>query len=145
MKKLLMAVVAAFVSLTALADGEKGLYIINTETNTIPVAEIQKITFENGNVVVKKTTGESSTFAMTDISRMYFGELTTGIDEVAVEGSWDGKSITLAADCKVEVFNASGIAVSQGSFSKGDVINLESIPSGIYIVKIGDKSFKIAK
>ena len=79
MKRLFMAVITAFVSITAMADGEKGLYIIAGETDTYPVSEIQKITFSNGNVVVEKTDGTKATTAMSSISRMYFGEIVTGI------------------------------------------------------------------
>ena len=150
MKRLLLALIATLCSLTALADGEYGLYILSeggasTEPTTFSVSEIQKITFENGNVVVKQTTGESSTFSMSSISRMYFGELVTGIREVSSEGIWDGKSIKVLGDSKVEVFTTSGVAVSQGEYTNGESVNLEHLPQGVYIVKVGGRSVKIAK
>ena len=150
MKRLLLALIATLASMSAFADGEYGLYILSDgasseEPTTIPVAEIQKITFENGNVVVKQLNGESSTFTMSSISRMYFSELVTGIRDVESAGIWDGKSIKVNGDNKVEVFSTSGIAISRGIYSGGDVINLENLPSGIYVVKVGGKSFKIAK
>ena len=150
MKRLLLALIATLASMSAFADGEYGLYILSDgasseEPTTIPVAEIQKITFENGNVVVKQLNGESSTFTMSSISRMYFSELVTGIRDVESAGIWDGKSIKVNGDSKVEVFSTSGIAISRGTYSGGDVINLENLPSGIYVVKVGGKSFKIAK
>lgn len=150
MKRLLLALIATLASMSAFADGEYGLYILSDgasseEPTTIPVAEIQKITFENGNVVVKQLNGESSTFTMSSISRMYFSELVTGIRDVESAGMWDGKSIKVNGDSKVEVFSTSGIAISRGIYSNGDVINLENLPSGIYVVKVGGKSFKIAK
>ena len=150
MKRLLLALIATLASMSAFADGEYGLYILSEgasseEPTTIPVAEIQKITFENGNVVVKQTSGESSTFSMSSISRMYFGELVTGIRDVPSEGLWDGKSIKVIGDSKVEVFTTSGVAVSQGKYSNGESVNLDHLPQGVYIVKVGGRSIKIIK
>jgi len=149
MKKLLLAFIATLCSLTAFADGEYGLYILpegaSDEPTTFSVSEIQKITFENGNVIVKQTSGESSTFSMSSISRMYFGELVTGIRDVSSEGLWDGKSIKVIGDSKVEVFTTSGVAVSQGKYSNGESVNLDHLPQGVYIVKVGGRSIKIIK
>lgn len=147
MKRLLMAVLTAFASMAAWADGEVGLYIINEQTNTFEVAQLQKISFQDNNVVVLKTDGSSETFAISGISKMYFGELTTGINEMALESAdvWDGKSLKVNGNTPVEVFNSSGIAVAKGKYEKGDVISLENLPKGIYVVKMGNKSLKIAK
>ena len=93
MKKLLMAAIAAMMSLAAYADGELGLYILAGSTDTYPVSELQKITFSNGNVVVHKTDGTTSSTAMSGIQRMYFGEITPdGINTLASDEAyaWDG-------------------------------------------------------
>ena len=146
MKRLFMAVITAFVSITAMADGEKGLYIIAGETDTYPVSEIQKITFSDGNVVVEKTDGTKATTAMSSISRMYFGEIVTGIKNVEIEGGkWDGKSITVKGSQNVKIYHSSGSLVFNGQFRDGETVSMEELPRGVYVVEVGSNSFKIAK
>ncbi len=146
MKRFLMAVIATFASMAAFADGEVGLYIIAGETSTYPVSELQKISFQDNNVVVLKSDGSKETIAIANISKMYFGEVVTGINELQPDAElWDGNSLKADADQAITVYNSSGMTVSRGKYSKGDVIHLDNMPRGIYIVEMGNKSFKIAK
>lgn len=148
MKRMLLAVVTAFISMTAMADGENGLYIIAGESsNSYPVSEIQKITFSNGNVVVEKTDGTKASTAMTSISRMYFGELETAIQTVEGDGSsiWDGKNIKIRGHQNVKVYHSSGSLVYEGQFLDGESVSMDELPRGVYVIEVGGNSFKIAK
>ena len=148
MKRIFLAVITAFISITAMADGENGLYIIaGDNSNSYPVSEIQKITFSNGNVVVEKTDGTKASTAMSSISRMYFGELETAIQTIEGDSSspWDGKNILIKGRQNVKVYHSSGSLVYEGQFNDGEAVSMESLPRGIYVVEVGSKSFKIAK
>lgn len=146
MKRILFAIIATFASLSVFADDETGLYIVASETSTYAVSELKKITFSDGNVVVEKTDGTSTTTAMSSISRMYFGAISTGIQDVNLAGNnFDGKSITMGNKGRVRIFRASGQMVSDGNYEPGQSVSLESLPSGVYVVEIGGNSFKVAK
>ena len=148
MKKLLMAAIAAMMSLAAYADGELGLYILAGSTDTYPVSELQKITFSNGNVVVHKTDGTTSSTAMSGIQRMYFGEITPdGINTLASDEAyaWDGKTLKVNGKSTVKVYQVSGAMVSEGTYADGQGINLDKLTNGISVIESGSKSFNIAK
>lgn len=146
MKRILLAFIATFVSLSMFADDETGLYIVASETSIYAVSDLKKITFSNGNVVVESIDGTSTTTAMSSISRMYFGAIPTGIQDVNLAGNnFDGKSITMGKKGRVRIFRASGQMVSDGNYESGQSISLESLPAGVYVVEVGGSSFKIAK
>ena len=146
MKRILLAFVALFASLSMFADDETGLYIVASETSTYAVSDLKKITFSNGNVVVEKKDGTSTTTAMSSISRMYFGAISTGIQDVNMAGNnFDGKSITMGKKGRVRIFRASGQMVSDGNYESGQSVSLENLPAGVYVVEVGGNSFKIAK
>lgn len=123
------------------------LYIVTEETSMTPVADLQKISFSEGNMVVTKKDGTTSTTALSAISRIYFAEDATGIQTITDNDqfAWDGKSIKVNGTGKVKVFLPSGAIVTNGTFTDGQRISLESLPTGIYIIEIGNQSFKIAK
>ena len=146
MKRILLAIIATFASLSLFADDENGLYIVTSETSTYAVSQLKKITFSNGNVVVEKTDGTSTTTPMASISRMYFGALSTAIQDVNMDGNnFDGKNIIMATSGRVRIFRASGQMVSDGNYEPGQAVSIENLPTGVYVVEIGGKSFKVAK
>ena len=64
--------VALMVSMATFAD-DYTLYIAATAGETgYPLATVQKLTFENGNVVVNKKDGTKESTAISTVSRMYF-------------------------------------------------------------------------
>lgn len=73
------------------------------------------------------------TFALSDLSKMYFSTTTTGIAEVAVDDNLNDNGC-------VDVYDLNGRKV----LSEGDSESLSSLPKGIYIVKSGRKTYKVA-
>ena len=133
MKKTFIALMATLGVLTAQADDFEYLTFQTTDGTKVSMASTSLvITFENGNMIVSNGI-ENQTFALSDLSKMYFSDETesSGIDET-----------TLSEDNEaVEVFTLTGI--SQGSFD-----NLKqaqtTLQHGIYVVKSQRQTFKIA-
>ena len=133
MKKTFIALMATLGVLTAQADDFGYLTFQTTDGTKVSMASTSLvITFENGNMIVSNGI-ENQTFALSDLSKMYFSDETesSGIDET-----------TLSEDNEaVEVFTLTGI--SQGSFD-----NLKqaqtTLQHGIYVVKSQRQTFKIA-
>ena len=80
----------------------------NNVEKSITLETIQKITFENGQDVVTTSEG-SETFPLSQMQKMYFSEMATGIGEIEkVEGGENEKM-------KGKVFDLSGRKVSEAS------------------------------
>ncbi len=150
MKKFLLVAIATILSLPALAD-DYNLYIVNTSNvkTAYAVSDVQKITFENGNVVVTATDGTTVSTAISAISELYFNtETAESISRLNTDGtfSFDGENITLAhATSTIRVYQASGLLVASLTASDGQPISLSQLPRGIYIVNVDGLNFKIAK
>ncbi len=71
MKKLIATAVAVMMCITAMAD-DYTLYIVANTTTNYTLKQVQKLTFENGNVVVNLKDGTKQTTAISAVSRIYF-------------------------------------------------------------------------
>ena len=79
-KWIFMALLA--VSTTAFADEYNYLVLDhNGSVSSVLLENLQKITFEDGNVVLTTTEGKE-TFSLTQMERMYFSETATAITSV---------------------------------------------------------------
>lgn len=96
-----------------------------------------KITFEGGRLIAVNG-AEQATFALTELKSMFFASTPTGI---AAPGASAGWSVSIAggrlqtdapAGTPVRVFSADGREVQPAGLGKG-----------LYIVRIGDKTYKV--
>ncbi len=110
---------------TTITEGEKGqTYCVSIE---YPVSRIKKYTYE---------------------------DLSTGIDltrdESDVRVRFNGSDITfdnLSTDSRIAVYSPKGNVLSrlQGQQGATTTVSLKDYPKGVYIVKVGDVTYKIAK
>lgn len=128
MKKLITLGTVLAAGLSVFAD-DFNLYYDSqagtANTKIEAVSNLQKLTFENGNMVVIMKDGTSTSLPMADIKRLFFASDTAvGIEEVKEETT---------AEKKGEVYDLTGRKLN---------INLESeqLPKGIYIID-GQKVF----
>lgn len=98
MKKLIVLSVVLFMTLGAFADDndDYALYIAAT-TSQQPtghkLADIQKLTFENGNLVVNLKNGTKESTAISVVSRMYFSLLSAVAEDINGDGSIDTQDV----------------------------------------------------
>lgn len=98
MKKLIVLSVVLFMTLGAFADDndDYALYIAAT-TSQQPtghkLADIQKLTFENGNLVVNLKNGTKESTAISVVSRMYFSLLSAVAEDINGDGSVDTQDV----------------------------------------------------
>ena len=148
MKKLLIALIAAFYTLQVMAD-DFSLYITASSTSSeYSLSSLKKITFSGGNIVLTTTSGQSQSFAISSITKMYFGTTSSSIQQLAdgAATTWDGETLTFAGNSgKVRIYRPSGTLVASQSIADEASISLSTLPRGIYIVNINGKSFKISK
>lgn len=149
---------AALILLASTASAQNSLILkFNDGTQAgLPVTSLDRMTFSNGNVELKKTDASVSTFLMTDISRMTFG-LFSGIDEVvydnaalAVYPSPARNFIMLknAPDgpLHVMIFRQDGAQVKDFKLTDANQqVDISNFPKGLYLLKVNNKTLKFTK
>ena len=133
MKRFLTAVMALFLTLTAFADDEFGLYIVtSSETTTTSVSTLQKITFSNGNVVVQTTDGNTLSTAMADISKMYFDYLST---DTGLKGDVNLDGFVDISDIVAVINHIAGIAnYNLADVNSDENVDISDIVAIIHII-----------
>ena len=128
MKKILLFVLLMIGTYASYADDYTYPYLVFETadgTKTSVVVTEMTITIADGQLSVG-----GQTFSLSDLSKMYFSTTTTGIANVNV----DDNSF-------VDVYDLNGRKVL--SNSQLSILNSQ-LPKGIYIVKSGSKTYKIA-
>ena len=129
MKKLIVLSVALIMSMAALAD-DYTLYIVaNTSQQATghKLADIQKLTFENGNVVVNLKNGTKESTAISVVSRMYFSTLSATVDDVNGDGSVDTQDVLKIDEFMQNASSPEGAAEDvngDGSVDTQDVLKI---------------------
>lgn len=121
----------------------------------LPVSTLDRMTFSNGNVELKKTDASVSSFLMTDISRMTFG-LFSGIDEVA----YDNDALAVypsparnyimlknapAGELHVLIFRQDGVLMKNIKLDATQQVDISNFQKGLYLLKVNNKTIKFTK
>lgn len=147
-KHLLLPVLALCLSATVQADDLQYLTAgYNSVEKSIELATVQKITFENGNVVVLTTDGPV-TFPVTQMEKLFFASTPTAIDELKGQtGSlaFVNGVVKVQGSGVLRVYSISGNLLRLANVRGTANVSLESLPRGIYIIKMGNETIKIQK
>ena len=151
MKKILFII--SFISLAATATAQH-LMVEKTgyENEIITLANLKQITFNGTTVKIEQNDGTESQVAMGDVSRIYFGDLSSISKIGHQEGSlveylsFDEIAINSDAGSLVTIYNLTGAQmICRRIDTEGEAISIASLPQGIYIVKANEKTTKIIK
>jgi len=131
MKKILLLVLLMIGTCASYADDYTYPYLVFETAGGAKTS----VTISEGTITIAdgQLTIGGHTFALSDLSKMYFSTTTTGIAEVAVDDNLNDNGC-------VDVYDLNGRKV----LSEGDSESLSSLPKGIYIVKSGRKTYKVA-
>lgn len=134
MKRSVFISLFALVSLLAQAD-DLGLFIESSTgvTTSYEVSSLQKMTFEDGNVVLSPKNGEAIVTSIANIKRMYFDQVS------AINAMLDAQPSNYA------IYNVKGMKLAEGTATTYSDIPTTRLGSGLYLVRIGNKTFKIVK
>ncbi len=143
MRKILSGLLIICAALTSYAEGHSlRLLLKNGNVETYVLSKKPVVTFEAGDVVIKSDNLTAS-YARADVESFSFIENTSSIRDVKdreIIYSYDG-SVFRCPDSGITVCNLNGIVLTSGK----DEVSLSSLPSGIYIVVVNNKSVKITK
>lgn len=151
MKKiLLLSIMLASVNTVLLAE-DNHLYIQPNagETLSWSVSTLQKMAFQDGQVVLTKKDGTVAYAPISSVKRMYISTSSAeGIEEVksTLPCTWEGGFLRIQAaeGTLVTVYNVAGTPVVRQALV-GGIVDLRNQPSGLYIVNVGGKVFKTIK
>jgi len=144
--KNILAALLLMVSTSMMADKYLTITYSGLEQN-IPLPIVQKITFEEGYVVVTTSEGKHS-YPISVLDKMTFTESADAIEalpEQAENLTYKDGTLAIKGDGMLRVYNASGALVSIANVKEGANVSLEALPSGIYIVHMGNKVIKVRK
>lgn len=149
MKKIALSLLIALSCISAKAADGKSLFVSFNDSSKIEFAlsTLPEVTFGNDKMTVKSTATTAS-YELWKVSTFTYGT-TTGIKQVennkfAFEGD---RIIVDGTNNKVSAFALDGKAIKLSPITAGDktIINLSELTHGIYIIKINNKSIKVAR
>ena len=140
---------AAF-NAAAMAE-DNHLYIEPNAGETLEwgVPTLQKMTFQNGNVILTMKDGTSTYTPISSIKRMYICTPSANSISSVEENSqctWDGERLHINAQqgAPVNVFSVNGTLVRHIRLTDTS-IDLQNFGRGVYIVNVDGQNYKIIK
>ena len=151
MKKIALSLWVALCCITANAANDKSLFVTFNDGQKVEfaLATTPEVTFGNDQMTIK-TTQTTASYDLGKVTTFTYGSTTTGIKQVensnkfALEGN---RIIVDGTRNQVSAFALDGKAVSLSPVIAGDktIISLDNLTHGVYIIKINNKSIKIAR
>ena len=154
----ILSLLFAFAVTSVWAADKQNTLIVLTKNNVMHqfvLADKPKVTFEGNQLKVTcEKASASASFNLSDIIRFtYEGKDAAGIDELTVdpaEISMEGGTLVISqmkANSTVNVYSMDGKLVRQLKPHRSGTyrLNLSELPSGLYIVKADNTTYKITK
>ena len=146
--KTLLAALLLMVGTSIMADNFQ--YLTLTYGNSeqyVSLPIVQKISFEDDNVVVTTTEGVHR-YPISLLDKITFTESATAIKalpEQLENLTYKDGTLSIKGDGLLRVYGTNGALVSVANVKEGANISLERLPAGVYIVRMGDKTIKVRK
>ena len=150
MKKIALSLLIALSSISAKATDGKSLFVSFNDGSKIEFAlsTLPEVTFGNDKMTVKSTATTAS-YELWKVSTFTYGT-TTGIKQVETNNkfAFEGDRIIVdGTNNKISTFALDGKAIklSPTTAEGRTIINLNALTHGVYIIKINNKSIKVAR
>ena len=143
MKKLLLPMLMLIAALGASAAGTAlKVSFIDGKSVTYVLSEKPKVTFSGDNMNIVSSTASTS-YQRSEISSITFVQAQSAISDIQANNTTYSfiDNVFESQGSEISVFSVRGSMVAHGVNS----LSLESLQSGIYIVKAGNQSIKICK
>lgn len=125
----------------------------NASTQEIEVSAAGKIYFSDNYMFIDDGTALPYSFAVGDIRKMTFDEVAS-VNDITTEtfkvypNPVHNELYISGNDFQAhpyQLFSADGRLLLQGESREGEPVNVSALPTGLYILKINNTSFKISK
>ena len=146
--KIILAALLLMVSSGMRADKYNYLTLTYSGTDqSISLPLVQRITFEDGAMVVSTTQGKY-TYSLSNLDKITFTEIADAIKalpEQAENLTYKDGTLAIKGDGMLYIYNAGGALVSIANVKEGANVNLGNLPAGVYVVRMGNKTIKVRK
>ena len=138
---------------SGMAQTKVTLTFQNASTQEIEVSATGKIYFSDNYMYIDDGVSVPYSFAVSDIRKMTFAE-GTGIEDIVTEtfkvypNPVHNELYISSNDFQphsYQLFSTDGRLLLQGESQEGSPINVSDLPTGLYILKVNNSSFKISK
>lgn len=150
MKKIALSLLIALSCISAKAADGKSLFVSFNDGSKIELAlsTLPEVTFGNDKMTVKST-ATTVCYELWKVSTFTYGT-TTGIKQVETNNkfAFEGDRIIVdGTNNKINAFALDGkaIGLSPTTAEGKTIINLNALTHGVYIIKINNKSIKVAR
>lgn len=148
--KILLAAMLLMASANMMAQENQYQYLTisysDSESN-ISLPLVQRISFENGYVVVTTTEGKHS-YPLSLTNKISFTESATAIEALPEQAkglTYKNGTLAIKGDGLLRIYNAAGALVNIANVKEGANVTLENLPAGVYIVRMNDKTIKVKR
>lgn len=158
--KLFGLLASAVISMSATAQDDEVKLVIHNHIGGDPVEisvyDVRKVTFQDDHftMVYEEGVGPDQQFLYEDVRKISFKNLVTGIENVQEETNEgvtikrNGSLITvsgISGKAHLGMFDISGRPVMNRTISGETEISTDGLSSGVYILRVNNKTFKFSK
>lgn len=146
----LLAALLLLVSTSMMADNVNCLtisYSSSEEDIYLPI--VQRISFEEGYAVITTTDCKYS-YPLSVLDKITFSEkedatAIKALPEQTEDLTFKDGRLSIKGNGLLRIFNTAGALVCIANVKEGANVSLGNLPSGVYIVRMGDKTIKVRK
>ena len=146
LRNIIASVMLATASI-AMADDYQYLTVSQNDGETsFKVSNIQKITFDNSDMVIQLTDGSTERLPLVSLSKMFFSEESSGIAAIGttkskIQFSNGMLRADIARGEAVVLYSMKGEKMF--SANESGTYDLSGLTKGVYIIKVGTESRKV--
>ena len=129
------------------------------ESTGYDVDAITKIAFDDTALKIVASDSEGTTYAIDEIKKISFGKgspsaveglKTDRVSKITVYVPRDGNSLIVNGwegneATRLDIYGTNGALMQRNDKWRGEQVDISALPSGIYVVRIGNKTAKIKK
>lgn len=120
------------------------------------IASLQKLSFDDGNLIVTNINGTNSHYAVSHIRALLFGDVTdTKVENIFSDNQFcvfpnPAENVLFVPTETSEMFTYSifrldGRQVMQNSANVGEALDISELPAGIYFIRVNNQTAKFLK
>lgn len=120
---------------------------------TIPLNNLQKITFSNNNLILNYISGGTQSYGFSSLEKLYFSSYTavrettkpsTNILYNSTDNQIHFRNLT-EGKYPLRVYRTDGVTVLSKTISNNESIDMSGYPAGIYLIHIDNQVLKFKK
>ena len=157
-KGVLAIITSVVIPFSAFADDEVTFKVIGTNgnINEYNLEEVRRLTFQEETFTLMFNSSQGDEiFRYDGVRCMQFGSVSTGQDNIRIDDAvgeftirYDGTVLNISGcsdKVQLTVYDISGRPVISQNINGDAAVSTEALNSGVYILKINNKTFKFSK